>query len=304
MFKPTKSPSPSPAEESHPRNPRVHRQSGISSINRPRGLSGSGVSNETNIPRTSRSFATKHGHQHLSREPMPQTSTPATSHRRVASMPRSLPSVTQTQIDIDGDRVARGLVSPPIVDFTRFDDGYRGPRNGNFEGLVTKMKQTSRRVSIKPILKRSPHSSGASRNDPTNIVSNPHPASMRKPDPRLIVSALESIVPDSPKKPADVLDVYELLGMHQLDQLDFEERHIARSNNSQTRPRGEMGSNFNPLLVVGALLILFKFPTVVLGEPLRKVSIYASTTMVLGGREHDLPIIVVSCVEELYRTGK
>ena len=26
--------------------------------------------------------------------------------------------------------------------------------------------------------------------------------------------------------------------------------------------------------------------------------------MVLGGREHDLPIIVVSCIEELYRTGK
>ena len=42
----------------------------------------------------------------------------------------------------------------------------------------------------------------------------------------------------------------------------------------------------------------------VLGEPLRKASIYASTTMVLGGREHDLPIIVVSCIEELYRTGK
>ena len=27
-------------------------------------------------------------------------------------------------------------------------------------------------------------------------------------------------------------------------------------------------------------------------------------TMVLGGREHELPIIVVSCIEELYRTGK
>jgi hypothetical protein len=44
--------------------------------------------------------------------------------------------------------------------------------------------------------------------------------------------------------------------------------------------------------------------SVVLGETLRKASIHASTTMVLGGREHELPIIVVSCIEELYRTGK
>lgn len=26
--------------------------------------------------------------------------------------------------------------------------------------------------------------------------------------------------------------------------------------------------------------------------------------MVLGGRQHELPIIVVSCIEELYRTGE
>jgi len=25
--------------------------------------------------------------------------------------------------------------------------------------------------------------------------------------------------------------------------------------------------------------------------------------MVLGGREHELPIVIVNCVEELYRTG-
>ena len=43
---------------------------------------------------------------------------------------------------------------------------------------------------------------------------------------------------------------------------------------------------------------------VVLGELLRETSIYALMTMVLGGREHDLLIIVVSCIEELYPTGK
>lgn len=44
--------------------------------------------------------------------------------------------------------------------------------------------------------------------------------------------------------------------------------------------------------------------TAVFGEHLRKVSIYASIKMVLGGREHELPVVVVSAVEELYRTGK
>ncbi|KAF4615830.1 hypothetical protein D9613_012439 [Agrocybe pediades] len=41
----------------------------------------------------------------------------------------------------------------------------------------------------------------------------------------------------------------------------------------------------------------------ILGEPVRKASIYASTTMILGGREHQLPIVVINSVEELYRTG-
>jgi hypothetical protein len=69
-------------------------------------------------------------------------------------MPQSLSSAIQAQMDIDADRIAKGLVSPPIVDFTRFDDQYRGPRSGNFEGLITKTKLTSRRSgSIKPILK-------------------------------------------------------------------------------------------------------------------------------------------------------
>lgn len=196
-------------------------------------------------------------------------------------MPQPSSSAIQAQMDIDADRIARGLFSPPIVDFTRFDDQYRGPRN--FEGLITKTKRTIRRSGgIKAILKRNPHSSGVTKNNSVDVPLDPQPAFMRKPDPRLIVSTLELVVLDSQKKPADVLDVYDLLGMHQLDQLDFEEREIARGDTSQSHPRGEL---------------------VVLGEPLRKTSIYASMTMVLGGREHELPIIVVGCIEELYRTG-
>ncbi len=39
----------------------------------------------------------------------------------------------------------------------------------------------------------------------------------------------------------------------------------------------------------------------VFGAPLRQVAVYASTVTVLGGLEHELPIVVYSCVEELYR---
>lgn len=31
---------------------------------------------------------------------------------------------------------------------------------------------------------------------------------------------------------------------------------------------------------------------------------YASSTAILGGYQHDLPIVVFACVEELYRTGE
>jgi hypothetical protein len=75
-------------------------------------------------------------------------------------------------------------------------------------------------------------------------IVDPHPASTRKPDPRLIVSTLERVVLDPLKKPADVLDVYDLLGMHQLDQLDFEEREIEKGNSGNACPKGEKGTNF------------------------------------------------------------
>ena len=93
--------------------------------------------------------------------------------------------------------------------------------------------------TIKPILKRN-----SSLSSPTDIVLDPHPASSRKPDPRLVVSTLERVVLDPLKKPADILDVYDLLGMHQLDQLDFEEREIYRGNTAKPYPRGEMGKNY------------------------------------------------------------
>jgi hypothetical protein len=96
--------------------------------------------------------------------------------------------------------------------------------------------------------------------------------------------------------------------IHQLDMIDAEERDLLRSgrslasssyvaegvlNGAGTGGRAEReGGASKDLSAVS-----------VFGVPLRKSGIYASTSVLLGGRELELPIVVVSCVEELYRTG-
>ncbi|KAF5311856.1 hypothetical protein D9619_002312 [Psilocybe cf. subviscida] len=235
-------------------------------------------------------------------------------------------SLNQAQIDIANDRRARAHArgsllpnpdSPPLVDFTRFEDTYRGPRSGTFEGLVPGAKTRQRSVSggccrpdganpeaikmkdrypaITPTRPRGAgpyHEHLASTPALVPVTSHgglaPAPASARKPDPRRVLSALEGMLGDE-YKISDYLHSHELLGMHQLDQLDFEERDRARAMFLKTGKlnvrRGEKG-------VIS-----------VLGEPIRAASIYSSVPVVLSGREHEIPIVVVNTVEELYRTG-
>ncbi|KAJ3995253.1 hypothetical protein F5050DRAFT_339004 [Lentinula boryana] len=49
--------------------------------------------------------------------------------------------------------------------------------------------------------------------------------------------------------------------------------------------------------------VLSSEPLGVFSFPLRQIALYASTKAVLGGFEHNLPIVVFACVEELYRSG-
>jgi len=158
-------------------------------------------------------------------------------------MPHPLPSAIQAQIDIDNDRRARGLASPPIVDFTRFEDTYRGPRSGNYEGLIATHKgkadkkhggMRSNSIGVKPALKATAptvnfgDTSGKIASLPAGGSESdmaPQPAAQRKPDPRVILSALKDIL--GPERETDeYLDGYEILALHQLDQLDFEERDM------------------------------------------------------------------------------
>uniref|UniRef100_A0A8H8CQH4 Rho-GAP domain-containing protein n=1 Tax=Psilocybe cubensis TaxID=181762 RepID=A0A8H8CQH4_PSICU len=307
------------------RNPRIHRQSGIPSITRtskgtPNPNPGGGTGNLQQSGQSTPKSVTFGGpgkthsikSKVLGRQKMPKihheldlwdqgtpvrdglTSTSA-SRRRYTSMPSDL----QAQIDIDNDCIARGLASssPPLVDFTHFEDMYRGPRIGAFEGLVPYRNRSKTRNGLRS-------SSGGEKSSLTDkprpvtmdgrstaSLSVPGtstlPASARKPDPRLIIASLRDILGTS-YRVEDYLNSFELLAAHQLDQLDFEERDAFHAS----------------LLEKGKIHVkTHDGPLTVLGEPIRKASIYSSTYVVLGGREHCLPIIVVNCIEELYRTG-
>jgi hypothetical protein len=103
----------------------------------------------------------------------------------------------------------------------------------------------------------------------------------------------------------EYLDGHELLALHPLDQLDFEEHDVVADfhRTEKLQIQGRKG--------VQALRFYFDFlcslitiPAVVLGKPIREASMYSSTMMILGGREHELLIMIVNCVEELYCTGK
>ncbi|PPQ81723.1 hypothetical protein CVT25_013447, partial [Psilocybe cyanescens] len=331
-------PSSNVTPESCTRNPRIHRQSGIPSISRPlRGTpspspdigaqylrtDGQATPKSIMSTGTGKMSARKPkatGYQILSKthhgDDVYDKPTPAagnslsyisSSRRQIASMPQDLPSNLQAQIDIDNDRLARGLASasPPIVDFTRFEDTYRGPRIGDLDGLVPHLNRSTAKAHAgiikngirssstgeKPSLKTETPTpamvggrSAASLSVPGTAA---FPASARKPDPRLIISSLRDVLGKS-QRVEDYLDAFELLAAHQLDQLDFEERGAL---NAAFLERGKLDVKGRK----GAL--------VVLGEPIRKASMYSSTNVVLGGREHCLPIIAVNCIEELYRTG-
>ena len=61
----------------------------------------------------------------------------------------------------------------------------------------------------------------------------PQPAAQRKPDPRLVLVALKDVLA-SERETDEYLDRHELLAMHQLDQLDFEERNVVMADFQRT----------------------------------------------------------------------
>lgn len=100
-----------------------------------------------------------------------------------------------------------------------------------------------------------------------------------KPEPRLLLRSLGSILGPEKSRIQEYLETDDLLALHEREWMERQERESTMSSKGK-----------------GALCAAF-------GAPLRQVSAYASTNALLGGYDHALPIVVFACVEELYRTG-
>jgi hypothetical protein len=228
-------------------------------------------------------------------------------------MPHPLPSAIQALINIDNDRHARGIASPPIVDFTRFEDTYRGPRGGNYEGLIATRKakagdkyggMRNSSIGVKPASKKTIH---FDETYGTESDVAPHPAAQRKPDPRFVLAALKDIL-GLERETDEYLDGHEL-ALHQLDQLDFEELDVVIADFQRTGKlqilqiqgrKGGLGSFFLlwfPLFIDnGSRSGFWETDT----EGFNLLVDSGGT----GWAEHELPIVIVNCIEELYRIGK
>ena len=97
----------------------------------------------------------------------------------------------------------------------------------------------------------------------------PHPAAQRKPDPPLVLAASKDIL-SLERETNAYLDGHELLTLHQLDQLDFDECDVVMANFQQTGKlqiqgrKGGLGSFY-----ISFLCLSITVPAVVLGKPTR-----------------------------------
>ncbi|KAF9029506.1 hypothetical protein BDZ89DRAFT_1159745 [Hymenopellis radicata] len=105
------------------------------------------------------------------------------------------------------------------------------------------------------------------------------PRSLVKPDPNLLMRHLRRCLGQEFRQVQPFLDLDDLVALHERELMEREERGAKRKNSVEDIHN-------------------------VFGAPLRQVAVYASTVTILGGLEHELPIVVYSCVEELYRALK
>ena len=164
--------------------------------------------------------------------------------RRAVSMPA--PN-HQQQTHMDGlphradPDFARGYLasgSPPLVDFTRFEDRYRSP-SSDYNGLITISNGNKSPKAMS--LNGSEVDNDVFARIGNEIVGGPsemlrnssgrdvlYPANERKPDPRLIIDALESSSDAAYIR--CLLDVDDIMRIHNADQQDLHlrERNIER----------------------------------------------------------------------------
>ncbi|KAJ7019786.1 hypothetical protein C8F04DRAFT_327234 [Mycena alexandri] len=114
-----------------------------------------------------------------------------------------------------------------------------------------------------------------------------HPRRLNNSDPRTLLRALNALLDPKSQRIPDCLDVDHLIALHERDSMEREQRDAIKIKARTDRASGT---------VVSSGLTVF-------GSSLREATMYASNGTVLGGCEHDLPIVIFRCVQELCRHG-
>ncbi|OAX35535.1 hypothetical protein K503DRAFT_868207 [Rhizopogon vinicolor AM-OR11-026] len=102
-----------------------------------------------------------------------------------------------------------------------------------------------------------------------------------RPEPNILYSRLDKLVRRDKNRAMDHISFDDVLDLHR--------QEVALQEKFREKRRGKTEKKDPKFRVIGA--------------PLRDVLIHASSTVMIGEHQHDVPTIVVACVEELSRTG-
>ncbi|OJA19754.1 hypothetical protein AZE42_06787 [Rhizopogon vesiculosus] len=116
--------------------------------------------------------------------------------------------------------------------------------------------------------------------DPKTTVEPVKPQAPR-PEPNILYSRLDKLVRRDRHRAMDHILFDDVLDLHR--------QEVALQEKIRDKRRGKTEKRDPKFRVIGA--------------PLRDVLIHASSTVTIGEHQHDVPTIVVACVEELSRTG-
>ncbi|KAJ7117748.1 hypothetical protein C8R44DRAFT_791396 [Mycena epipterygia] len=115
----------------------------------------------------------------------------------------------------------------------------------------------------------------------------PPPRRLQNSDPRALLRTLNTLLDPSSQRIPDYLDVDHIMALHERDLMEREQRDAIKLKARRDRAEGSVACD----------------GLTVFGSSLREATMYASNGTVLGGYEHDLPIVVFRCVQGLCRHG-
>ncbi|KAJ7140306.1 hypothetical protein C8R43DRAFT_595123 [Mycena crocata] len=114
-----------------------------------------------------------------------------------------------------------------------------------------------------------------------------HPRRLQNSDPRTLLRTLNTLLDPESQRIPDFLDFDHLMALHERDVMEREQRDAIKTTARMDRSQGSG--------VCSGLTVF--------GSSLREATMYASNGTLIGGYEHDLPIVVFRCVQELCRHG-